>query len=115
VSDAGADDVESWSRSPLRTRVDAAIFSYEVGYRKPDPRIYRHALAAIGVPAVDAIFVGDGGSDEHTGARAVGMSTVLVTRLISFWWPDRIEGRRGLADWEFADVPAFVEALSLTS
>src|SRR3954471_10909779 len=29
VSDAGADDVESWHRSPLRTRVDATIFSYE--------------------------------------------------------------------------------------
>jgi putative hydrolase of the HAD superfamily len=113
VSDAGADDVESWPRSPLGSRVDITIFSYEVGYRKPDPRIYHHALSALGVGPEDAIFVGDGGSNEHTGARAVGMRTVLVTRLFSMWWPEQIEARRGLADWEFEDVPAFVEALGL--
>jgi putative hydrolase of the HAD superfamily len=114
VSDAGADDVESWPRSPIGSRVDATIFSYRVGYRKPDPRIYHHALAALGVSPADSIFVGDGGSDEHTGARAVGMRTVLVTRLFSQWWPDKMEARRGLADFEFEDVAAFVDALSLT-
>jgi putative hydrolase of the HAD superfamily len=113
VSDAGADDVESWAGSPLGSRVDATIFSFEVGYRKPDPRIYHHALAAVGVPAADAIFVGDGGSDELNGARRVGMGTVLVTRLFSLWWPEMIEARRPHADWEFEDVPAFVEALGL--
>lgn len=114
VSDAGADDVESWQRSPLRSRLDATIFSYEVGYRKPDARIYLHALNEIGVSPDEAIFVGDGGSDEHTGARAVGMQTVLVTRLFGQWWPEKIPPRRGLADLEFEDVPAFVEALGLT-
>lgn len=115
VSDAGADDIESWPRSPLGSHMDATIFSYEVGYRKPDPRIYRHALSALGVSPADAIFVGDGGSDEHTGARAVGMRTVLVTRLFSMWWPEKIAPRRGLADFEFEDVPSFVEALRLNS
>jgi len=111
VSDAGADDVESWSLSPIRTRVDVTIFSYQVGYRKPDPRIYRHALADLGIPASDAIFVGDGGSDEHNGARAVGMETVLVSRLYSIWFPEEIEARRAHADWHFEDVPAFVDSL----
>jgi putative hydrolase of the HAD superfamily len=114
VSDAGTDDVESWPRSPLLGRVDAAVFSYELGYRKPDPRIYNQALAAIGVSAEDAIFVGDGGSDEHSGARALGMGTVLVTRLLSVWAPpEKIQARRQYADWEFEDVPAFVDALDL--
>ena len=114
VSDAGADDVESWPRSPLHSRLDATIFSYEVGYRKPDARIYLHALNVLGVAPGEAIFVGDGGSDEHTGARAVGMKTVLVTRLFAQWWPEKMATRRGLADLEFEDVPAFVEALGLT-
>ena len=113
VSDAGADDVESWHRSPLGSRVDATIFSYQLGYRKPDPRIYQDALNALGVVPADAIFVGDGGSDEHTGARAVGMRTVLVTRFFGRWWPEQLPARRSLADWEFEDVPAFVEALGL--
>jgi putative hydrolase of the HAD superfamily len=113
VSDAGVDDVESWHRSPLGSRIDAAIFSYQVGYRKPDPRIYHDALRALRVAPADAIFVGDGGSDEHRGARAVGMRTVLVTRFYARWWPEQIAARRVLADWEFDDVPAFVEALGL--
>jgi putative hydrolase of the HAD superfamily len=113
VSDAGADDVESWHRSPLGSRIDATIFSYQVGYRKPDPRIYKDALGAVGVAPMDAIFVGDGGSDEHTGARALGIRTVLVTRYYGRWWPEQIPARRALADWEFEDVPAFVRALGL--
>ncbi len=113
VSDAGADDVESWARSPLRERLDAIVFSYQLGIRKPDARIYQHALDALGVRPEEALFVGDGGSDEHRGARAVGIRPVLVTRLLSTWWPDRIAERRPHADWEFADVPAFVKALDL--
>ena len=111
VSDAGADDVESWDRSPLRERLDATVFSYQLGIRKPDARIYHPALGAVGVRPDEALFVGDGGSDEHRGARAVGMQSVLVTRLLATWWPDRIAERRPHADWEFEDVPAFVEAL----
>lgn len=113
VSDAGADDVECWQRSPLRERLDAVVFSYEVGVRKPDPRIYERALDAIDARPGAAIFVGDGGSDEHRGARAVGMKTVLVTRLAALWWPETIAARRAHADWEFEDVPAFVAALNL--
>src|SRR5215831_15236932 len=93
--------------------IRTAIVSYEVGYRKPDPRIYRTALSALGASPEDAIFVGDGGSDEHTGARAVGLRSVLVTRLFASWWPEKVAARRGIADWEFEDVPAFVAALGL--
>jgi putative hydrolase of the HAD superfamily len=113
VSDAGADDVASWVRSPLKERLDAAVFSYELGVRKPDPRIYRHALDAIGARPEETLFVGDGGSDEHRGARAVGMRPVLVTRFLRTWWPEKIEERRPHADWEFEDVAAFVDALEI--
>jgi putative hydrolase of the HAD superfamily len=113
VSDAGADDVEGWHRSPLRERLDVTVFSFEIGVRKPDARIYQHALHALDARPDDTIFVGDGGSDEHRGARALGLRTVLVTRLISHWWPGVLAARRAHADWEFEDVPAFVDALGL--
>jgi len=113
VSDAGADDVESWERSPLKNRFDATLFSYKLGIRKPDPRIYKHALDALGVSAADSLFVGDGGSDEHRGARAVGMQAVFVTRLMKRYWPELVEPRRAHVDWEFDDVPALVQALEL--
>lgn len=113
VSDAGADDVEGWPRSPLRERFDTVVFSFQLGVQKPDSRIFEHALHALGVSADQAIFVGDGGSDEHRGARAVGMKTVLVTRLRALWWPESIAAHRAHVDWEFEDVPAFIAALDL--
>jgi putative hydrolase of the HAD superfamily len=94
-------------------RFDAVVFSYQLGVRKPDARIYRRALEEIGVAPGEAIFVGDGGSDEHRGAQALGIATVLVTRLYALWWPEQIAARRGQTDWEFDDVPAFVAALGL--
>lgn len=115
ISDAGADDVECWQESPLRDRFDVTCFSFELRMRKPDARIYQHALGALGVAPEDALFVGDGGSSEHRGARALGIGTVLVTDLVGQWWPHVIEERRVHADWEFTDVAAFVDALMAPS
>ena len=39
------------------------------------------------------------------------MRTVLVTRLFAQWWPDKMEARRGLTDFEFEDVASFVGAI----
>jgi putative hydrolase of the HAD superfamily len=66
----------------LRSLVDAVVLSYAAGALKPDPLIYRVALAALHVPAEDAVFVGDGGDGELAGARAVGLRTVLVDRAL---------------------------------
>jgi putative hydrolase of the HAD superfamily len=113
VSDAAADDVESLDRSPLVARLDVAVFSYQVGIRKPDARIYRLALDALGASPAEALFVGDGGSNEHRGARDLGMRTVLVTRLASHWTPEVLDARRPYADVELPDVPALLVALGL--
>jgi putative hydrolase of the HAD superfamily len=113
VSDAGADDVESWERSPLTSRLDVTLFSYQLGVRKPDPRIYAHALEALGILPRDAFFVGDGGSDEHRGARVVGVTPILVTRFVELYWPQKMEERRSRVEWEFEDVPALVNALGV--
>jgi putative hydrolase of the HAD superfamily len=113
VSDAAADDVESWDRSPLAARLDVTVFSYQVGVRKPAARIYRLALDALGTSPDEALFVGDGGSNEHSGARDLGMRTVLVTRFASHWPSEVLEARRPYADFELPDVPALIVALGL--
>jgi HAD superfamily hydrolase (TIGR01509 family) len=59
--------------------VDAAVFSSEVGRRKPAPEVYRAALDAIGVDARHALFVGDRVREDYEGPRAVGMRAVIFT------------------------------------
>ena len=38
---------------------DAVVISGEVGMRKPEPRIYRHAAAAVGLDVTECVFVDD--------------------------------------------------------
>jgi putative hydrolase of the HAD superfamily len=56
-------------------RLDVALFSSEVGRRKPDPAIFLRALAAVGVEPSQALFVGDTLASDIAGAAAVGMRT----------------------------------------
>ena len=93
VSDAGADDVESWQRSPLRDRFDAVVFSYRLGVGSRMRGLSARARTRLIRAPADAIFVGDGGSDEHRGAREVGMKAVLVTRLAALR-PETLAVRR---------------------
>jgi HAD superfamily hydrolase (TIGR01509 family) len=64
----------------LAELVDAAIFSSDVGKRKPAPEMYRAALDAVETNAEDAFFVGDRVREDYEGPRALGMRAVVVTR-----------------------------------
>jgi putative hydrolase of the HAD superfamily len=66
-------DLERLGLSPF---LGAAVFSSEVGYRKPDARIFRVALERVGVEPAQAVFVGDRLYDDIGGAQAVGMRAV---------------------------------------
>jgi putative hydrolase of the HAD superfamily len=56
-------------------RLDVAVFSSEIGRRKPDPAIFEYALGAIAVAAADTLFVGDTLATDIVGAAALGMRT----------------------------------------
>src|SRR5205823_13109244 len=43
----------------VEARLDTAVFSSEIGRRKPDPLIFRHALDVLAVEPERALFVGD--------------------------------------------------------
>jgi HAD superfamily hydrolase (TIGR01509 family) len=66
-------DVESFG---LTEQFDVIVFSEEVGFRKPQPEIFLHALAQLGVDPENAMFVGDRLDTDVQGAAQVGMATV---------------------------------------
>jgi FMN phosphatase YigB (HAD superfamily) len=56
------------------------VLSYEHGVQKPDPAIFRAALAGLDTPAEQALMVGDRAT--HDGAAIeVGMPVLLVPPL----------------------------------
>lgn len=55
---------------------DAMAVSCELGYMKPHPKIFEHALDALGVAPEDAVMVGDSLRADVGGGRALGMTTI---------------------------------------
>jgi putative hydrolase of the HAD superfamily len=60
--------------------VDAVLTSRAHGKTKPHETIFRRMLELLGVPAGDAVMVGDTIEDDVDGATAVGMRAILVDR-----------------------------------
>jgi HAD superfamily hydrolase (TIGR01509 family) len=57
-------------------RLDVAVFSSEVGKRKPHPLIFERALDELDVDAARSLFVGDSLYHDVGGAARLGMTTV---------------------------------------
>lgn len=114
LSDCSSELCEGWSGTAFAPRMDAAVFSWQEGYRKPDRRLYATAAARLGVSATQCWFVGDGGSREHQGARSAGMRPVLVTNAgypgATAFRDDPDTFLPELAVDDVTEVPALVEA-----
>ena len=62
----------------LGVPVECVIDSGEVGVDKPDPRIFRIALDAMGLDADQCWYVGDMPGIDVVGARAAGMQVLVM-------------------------------------
>lgn len=78
VSDAFVDVTRVWPEGKLAPLMDAAVFSCDLGITKPDRLMYMTACEKIGAEPTRCLYVGDGGSGELTGAKALGMTPVLM-------------------------------------
>ena len=67
----------------LRDLTDAVIYSSKAGSAKPDPVIFRKALAALRVAPERAVHVGDSVRADLEGAAAAGIAGLLVRRDLS--------------------------------
>jgi HAD superfamily hydrolase (TIGR01509 family) len=78
--------------------VDAAVFSSEVGRRKPAPELYRAALDRLGVEPSETLHVGDKVLEDYEGPRRLGMPAVLCTALARHRPPDGVPTISRLAE-----------------
>lgn len=58
--------------------LDVVLDSGEEGVEKPNPEIFRRALARTGVAANEAVYIGDLYSIDILGARSAGVEAVLI-------------------------------------
>ncbi|MBV2091500.1 MAG: HAD family hydrolase [Candidatus Thiodiazotropha sp. (ex Ctena orbiculata)] len=79
ISNASTGEVSAWPESPLAPLFTSVHFSCQQGVQKPDPEIYQMALAELAITADSALFIGDGSSEEHSGAEACNIDSLLVT------------------------------------
>jgi putative hydrolase of the HAD superfamily len=78
VSNAWPDIRASMTDAGLLDLADTVVLSCEVGYAKPDPRIYAIALHSVRTDPADALFIDD--TPEHVNAASsLGMSSHLHT------------------------------------
>ena len=108
ISDTAAAVPSVWPETPFAPLVDTAVFSCDVGFGKPDPRIYQTAWERLGVKPSKCLYVGDGLSNELTGAEAVGMDVVQIYVPYPDEWRDA-----NAEKWTGSRISALAEVLSL--
>ena len=68
------------SHFELQGLISATVSSSDHGLMKPHPSIFTAALQLLGVPAADAMMVGDSLKHDVEGALGVGMRAILLNR-----------------------------------
>ena len=97
----------------LDRAMDAIVLSYEVGVRKPGERIFRDAMAALGVEPERTLFVDDI-VEYLDGAASLGIRTVRIDRghaIDTSMQPDTLIGDPGArhpAIASLAELDAFL-------
>jgi putative hydrolase of the HAD superfamily len=88
---------------------DPIIVSGDFGYRKPDPRLFQHALDKLKVQPQQAIFVGNDRYRDVFGAQQLGMRTVLFCSGIM---PPSVLAEPDYIIYNFAELPQAVDFLA---
>jgi HAD superfamily hydrolase (TIGR01509 family) len=98
VSNSDGTVEQSLVTAGLRGHFHEVVDSARVGFEKPDPRIFQHALAISGADAARTLHVGDLYHADVLGARAAGLHAALLDPF---------------GDWPAPDCACFPDLLSL--
>jgi len=109
---------EVWSESPFQECFDTTFFSCVAGIAKPDPRVYEHLCEKLGIVSSACLYVGDGSSNELTGARTSGMHALLLRPALEDCFdPERSDvlGWQGDAIAHFVELRSYVCSRCITA
>jgi putative hydrolase of the HAD superfamily len=96
--------IERFELAPL---FDAIVVEGEFGLGKPEPAVYAHALASLGVAAADAWMVGDNLEWDVLTPRRLGMKGIWIARA-----PTALDASGAGADAILPDLPALAKLVS---
>ena len=93
VSNGFREDVLPWPDCSLAPAFQCTAFSCEEGVAKPDPEIYLRAMRRLRVQPETAVYIGDGGDNELTGAEQAGLRAFRAAWFVrgsshGFPWPE---------------------------
>jgi HAD superfamily hydrolase (TIGR01493 family) len=80
VSNIAWDIRAVFARHGVDNRVDEYVLSYQEGFIKPDPKLFRIACDRLGVHPTEALMIGDS-PEADGGAAAVGCAVEIVEPL----------------------------------
>ena len=97
-----------WKNIELSHFFNVTIFSASVGMKKPDPQIYLLACEQLGVEPNECLYIGDGDSNELSGASQLGMYAVMIRD------PNELDPYRLVeVDWGGRKIKNFIEIMDL--
>jgi putative hydrolase of the HAD superfamily len=73
ISDCSGETPQLWGELDWTAPIQAPVFSYSEGVRKPNGALYHRVCSQLQLAPQECLYVGDGGSQELTGALRVGM------------------------------------------
>ena len=76
---------------------------------KPERKIYEICLNRLGVTPEETAFFGEGGASELQGAKAIGITTVMIVGVIKELWPEEIDRRKRHADFVIENLSELIE------
>ncbi|MFC2011867.1 HAD family hydrolase [Chloroflexota bacterium] len=78
ISNCSPETPVIWEDTSFPPLFNVTVFSSSAGVKKPDPRIYQLAVERLVVNPESCLYIGDGDSNELTGALSAGMHPVMI-------------------------------------
>lgn len=116
ITNCGPDVPLLWHTSPLSEHIDLPLFSCTEKIQKPAIEIYKRAHEQLRLPSNVCVYVGDGSSQEMTGAKKIGFLPVLKRVDLEDVYDARpdIIGWRGLSITEIEELPELLARINHT-